>query len=359
MALEISVTKANLIARANAQLKAIESLPTVIIDIVAAEKVYEAAKKEVNELTSFRIDGTKKIATALATLMGPEKELKAGVDVLYSTKILPAKKLAEAEAAKIKAVSDEKITVKQWALNQVTAHIAKCRQYILDTVNTVYIKALEGTINPDILLVLDVKSITPENKEILLDYVIENLGAEKKFIFQFGRYDFAKITNEDFDLICKEVMNELPSLSSWVQQFKDALVAKFSDFDLAFSDKSTALQRNQAAFEAEKKEIKSEELQATAVNDFKAQAVAVDATPVIETGKALKRKYVLNMPENTETTRIVMMAALAVWGQLAPKVAKLKQSSFQIGQMMNYLAALKNEDNKFDVQGLIWMEEVK
>lgn len=314
-------------------------VPKEISEIQSAEETLKVANRHLTELEQERKAVTSRFDDLAQRLMKPEKSVAIKISD-FSKSIIELKRKAAEQEKKNQKKTEE---LKQIA-NRVRIYVAE--------MNATYLKQHAKLISDSYIHALN--KISPENLEEYLTKVKGRITlANTKMPTPQLTAQFAtqEEVNEEITRTFKPI-----SAKEYVDGFVKDLELKYADYKLAWENKPQALELN----EKEKNENEyAIELQKS--DDVVAANVkALAQTPtVIGGGKRLKEVYKLAMQETFEDANTIIMAYLANKQKCLDELRVTKWFGFSVKQMMGALEKLKNDDNKFNFEGLIWTIEDK
>lgn len=326
------------------QLKAERSIaklktPTKMEEVAEAELILAEVKREQKLVEGERKLCTTKFDELSKRMMIPEKSFDIPV-LNVTTAIITVKKAHESEQAKIQQKKDEITTLRSSLILKKNELDASFRTKVLNAVNLAYTSALETSVAPDKIgayLNAEIAKVTPE-------------------LFNAPR-PTAKPTFCTFEEH-QNIINEIWGFNSqsYIDQFREDLDIRFSDYSIAFNNKAAALQI--ATTEANEKQLAIEKEKNTnaIASQLEASATLVQAEMSFNAVKALKKSYEVDMTESLDNSIIVMSAFVANKSLIEPMMKVNKWDSFNIGQMKNYLGKCKCNDNAFQPAGITYKE---
>ena len=313
--------------------------PKTIEDVPAAELKLKEVKAAQKTIEGKRKEITGRFDDVVSRLMQPEKSFADPITKL-STSIIDIKKTYEAEQKKRQLVIDEAQRLRLYYSNES----ARVKSELLQKVNTLVSRCYEKALQDE--------NVKPVNIE---QYINVSKEAVKGQHFAFTITKFG-ITYEDNIQLNTDLFNEAMNidLEYYSGEFKRQIDYKFSDYEVAYSNKALALAAAKKEEEENKKAIeekkKSEELAAK----LEATATPVHAAPLFT--KALKKSYEVDMPETVESVLNIMAAFSANINKCLPKLKVNKWFAFTPGQAANVLGKLKSEDNSFHPDSITFKE---
>lgn len=335
--LEIKENVKNLIARIK--------MPENINDVPVAESTYKNLRSEYLRIE----EDTKKVTSILDKICDRYRShLKSSQPKLkeFYDKIVSIKNNHEAEEAK-KGEKEKEITkVKEYLSNQVNAFDAKCKSDITKLVSDYYTYALSSVGLPKYNTVGKINEYISKIKEkITIMNFVYNPAILKGLVH---------VTEEMY----AGLLEDVEILTDYVALFQSELDKKFAFYE---NDRQNA----EKAIELSKKEAADKEaaiLEEQKNKDIAAKlhATAEQTPEVVVPGlKALKKTFAIDMPENMENAMTILAAFIANKQSCEPKLKLKNAYNLSINNMIKALEAMKNEDEAFDVSGLVWKEVSK
>lgn len=326
---------------AQATIKSI-NYPTKIEDIPGAEQKLKELKAAQKTIESKRKEITSRFDDVVKRLMEPEKSFTEPINNL-SAKIIEIKKEYEAEQKRKQSIIDEASAIRLYYQNESVRVKAELQAKVNSLVSRCYEKALQDdTIDPD-----NVEAYINASKEAIKRH---------NFSFTIKSRDVIFSDNSTIDLACfNDAMNI--DIDSFVNDFKNQIDFKFSDFEISFNNKVAALAESKRQEELKQKEIEDKKRSEELAAKLAATATPVDATLVFT--KALKKSYEVDMPETIESVLSIMAAFTANIDKCLPKLKVNKWFAFTPAQAANVLGKLKSENNAFAPTGITFKEVEK
>lgn len=345
-----------LIEDATAAIKRISKLPETIDDVSVAEATLKNVNSEYLRIEEDRSVITKKFDALITRFMAPSKSMQPHI-VAYRTKIIEIKTEHEKKEKAIEEKRKEIAYVKEYLLNQVNSFDAGCKTKITNMITSAYAYALGagniGTVDSlksYLDLIVNGKkgddTVTPPKLQ-----VAPKLSA-KDFIYNPTMPKLVHVSEQEY----AELLENIDIPTDYVKLFHDELNKQFFDYETAWHNKETAL-ANQRKEAAEKEKAIADEL----LNKNVAAKLEAVAVPVPEqTGvKALKKSYAIDMEENKENAMKIMAAFIANFPACCEHIRLKNWFNISPTNMIGALQKLKNEDNAFEVTGIVWKEVAK
>lgn len=315
--------------------------PTETKDITKAEETLKLANQNRAALEEDRKKITGKLNDVINRLMIPEKSV-AGRITDFAVQLIKLKKQADEEEKTTQQKTQE--------LKQVAE---KVRIYIAE-INASFLQETAKLISDSYKYALE--NIKPEDIDAYKEKFISLRITEKKYTIYSPTIKAVHNTQAVVDAEIAKVFKP-KTAAEYVEGFKIDIKNKYSDYKLAWENKEQALLLNS------KEEIENTE----AIDQQKQQDVvaanvqAMAATPSVGwTGKTLKEVYKLAMDETFESANIICMAYIANSNKCREKLQVTKWlTGFGTKQMIGALEKIKNEDERFDFNGLIWTKTDK
>jgi len=302
----------------------------------------EALLKEINseriQLENDRKAITSKFDAVTARLMQPEKQL-IEAHAKFKAKIIEVKELKE-KADKAKQLHDEEIkATKQRILNYCAEINYKYTAMINNQVASAYEYALSNDIEP----------------EALVDYLKKVRGkfTLATFVPEPPTLNVIHLDLTEVNLLLDE--NYKIDSGSYLKQYYDQLDEKFADYPVAYKNKKDALALSiKEAAEAQAK------LEAEKSNAELAAKIAASAEPMrmsVSTPlKALKKSYEIEMEETQFNAMKIIQAYAANMVECDKHLNISKWFSVTPKQMATALAKVKNTDERFQPEGIVFKE---
>lgn len=315
--------------------------PTDTKEIQKAEEALKLATQNRVALEEDRKKITGTLNDVINRLMVPEKSVTAAISTFTG------------ELIKLKKRADEEEKTNQQKAQELKQVVEKVRLYIAE-INASFLQETAKLISDSYKHALE--NIKPEDIEVYKEKFISLRITEKKYTIQSPTIKAVYNTQAVIDQEIAKVFKP-KTAAEYVEGFKIDIKNKYSDYKLAWENKEQALLLNK----------KEEAETAEAINQQKQQDVvaanvqAMISTPVVGwSGKSLKEVYKLAMDETFESANIICMAYIANSNKCREKLQVTKWlSGFGTKQMIGALEKIKNEDEKFDFNGLVWTKTDK
>lgn len=313
--------------------------PTDIKEVPQAEATLKLVKAGAQKLQDKRKEGTSRFDSITSRLMLPEKSTLEPVTA-YANAIISLKSAYEKEQAVVVNKAKEVVRVKEALLNQVNTFDANCKTTIAKLISDAYSYALgAGAVGTVEALITYLKKVSAKI-------------TTAKFVFAPVKPSMQYLNEKEY----AELVSELSVPTDYVALFAQDLKAQFSDYETAWHNKETAL-ANQKKEAAEKAQAIADEL-ANKNIAAKLDAISVPALPVSDV-KALRKSYVIDMPDTMETSLKILGAFIANYSACSAKLRITKASNFGVPNATTALQGVKSADNAFSVEGIIWREVAK
>jgi hypothetical protein len=314
------------------------TIPKTIEDIRDAEVSLSEITKDGVQITDQRKLITKTFDEYKERVMINENLVLEKKKELYDA-IVPLKKKNEENERKAKQKESELRTIRDVMLKNIVNAEAAFKTKISEQILNAYNYALGKG------------EIAPETLDEYLPKCLSKFTAES---FKMPKQNaiLMLVTREEFEAIEKELVKD--NSVQWMEYYKSELIAQFSDYSVAFLNKTEAL-KQAAEQEAERiKAIEAQKQNAEVAAKLES-AAAVNVT--VSTGfKALKKSYAIDMEETVESAIAILGAFVANADKCLPKLKVNKWFSFTPGQAGIALAKVKCDDNNFAPNGLTFKE---
>jgi hypothetical protein len=315
--------------------------PTKIEDIPKAEETLKLAKQGVGDLETARKLITGKFKDVTERLMKPEKSVELKINAFT------------AELIKLKRLADEEAKKQEQKNNELKAIAAKVRLYIAE-INASYLKEHAKLLNDSYVYALE--KVPPEKLDEYKAKLKARITIANRTMVP-PAYTATYATKEEVDAEIAKVFNPIPA-AEYVQGFENDLNLKYADYKLAWENKPQALKLNEQENADNQTAIEQQKTQDTVAANI--QALAQTPTIGLANTKPLKNVYKLAMQETFNDANIIITAYLANNQKCFGKLSITKWlSGFGVKQMIGALEKLKNEDEKFNFDGLVWTTEDK
>lgn len=337
-------------AEAVALKKRLEKHPTTPEEIQVAEVTLKNVKSGHSNLEESRKGVTSVLDKIVARFMAPGKDVLSSI-IAFEKATVAVKTTYEKSQLAVKEKVKEITFVKEYLSNQVNAFDAACKQKIADKISGSYKWALA--------LVGEKPRIHTVDK--LSEHIVTVLShlTVKDFIFNPNTPKLVYLNEQDYADMVAEV--NIPT--DYVKLFHDDVKEKYSDYETAQEQAVEALRIDREEAAAKERAI-AEELKNKNIA-AKLDAVAV---PIVDKNvvKPLKKSYALSLPENWETSdeawtvnARIISACISNWSACIKETRLKNAGNFSVNHMIKCLEALKNEDNTFEVTGIVWKEVSK
>lgn len=300
-------------------------------DIEPTKVSIENAVKVLKDLECRRKQTTSILDDLCDRLREPEKNLKEYI------------KNSETLFLIQKKIRNEKIQKEQDKEIEIATITAKCKNYKIEQVAKINSAISNGAIK---LLESALKEkIAPESIN----------GWLKKFTFKPEKFEFVP-PNIKAEHITADELKQLIANHSWYNvhdfapKFEQAIALQFSDYAVSFANSENALRLAKQEAEKAVREIELKTLQSAAMNTLSSTATA-SATPVISD---IKTSYVINMPDTFESATVIIKAFYANSAKCREYLRVKSFLKLGVDNMIVSLNGVKNSDNNFAPEGVIW-----
>lgn len=318
------------------------ALPKTIDDVGLAEATLKNLSSDYLRSEEERKQVTSKFDKLTERFMAPNKSVQPHLTALRNA-IIDIKTAYEKEQKSVEEKKKEVIYIREYLANQVNAFDAGCKTKITNLISLAYTNALgKGNIGTVDAL-----------KTYLEDRVKKGLSA-KDFIYNPTMPKLVHVTEQEYAEMIEAI--EIPT--DYVKLFHDDVDKQFSDYETAWHNKEQALINQKKEAADKEKAIAEEKANKDVAAKLEASAVPiVDKTEV----KALKKLYVVdNMEDVSEENAMKIMSAYIANLALARTHIRLKNwLNLSPMQMAGALQKIKNDDNAFEVTGIVWKEVSK
>lgn len=322
----------------------LSQLPMDFEAVPQAEEKLKAAKKLQNDLKAKRLEVVKPLAAVMDRFMEPEKSMTEPI-MLMERAIIDRKKEHEQEKAKVQLRLNELKQFEQHYSNKVADYEARAKSYIETTIQKAYEYALGAG------------NVTIENRESYIEKVIATRATIEVFeaMIDPNAMPTQYITAEEK----VEIMSKFTVVSGaiFVDDFKSKMISKFLNYDLDVKNKEIAIKRAQDEAKAQQEEIDRKKAEAEAIAQIQANAQPLELE--IETTKALKKAYEVDMEETFENAMMILAAFQANVARCKDKTTTKKWFGFSADSAAKALAKVKSEDNSFAPVGITFKEVAK
>lgn len=339
-------------SRAAIVIATLSEVPTAIEQINDSEANLKRLKAEINSIKADRLAQTSKLDKFFENFMLPEKSSLAAVPA-YEQAIIKLKN----EKAKLDAIQANKDAelkkVRETYLTHINNSIAGFESLIADSINTIYSFALTNAINE--------ATIKTKKEEISIDdYYVKAIKSKspKDFIISYPEVQLIYNTTEQLNAIWIEVSSGNLYLDGVVMfnKFEQDLKDKFKYFSTAIKDKERAIAHSEKLAREAKEQAETNAAQQNIGAKLEVNATVLGS---VETTKALKEVFVLDMPQSKESALIIVAAFVSNLQKAADEVRVTNWMNLSINQMANALVGLKNKDAKFECTGIKFKTEQK
>ena len=320
----------------------ISALPMTIADVPGAEAVLKNITSEYLRIEENRKQVTSRFDKLIERFMAPSKSMQPNI-VTLRNKIIEIKTAYEKDQKAVVEKGKEITFIKEFLANQVNAFDAACKTKITNLISLAYTNALgKGNIG---------------TVDALKDYLegrVKKGLAVKDFIYNPTMPKLVHVTEQEY----AEMVENIDIPTDYVKLFHDEVDKQFSDYETAWHNKEQAL-INQRKEAADKEKAIAEELK----NKDIAAKLEASAVPIVDKTeiKALKKLYVIdNMEDTSEENAMKIMSAYIANLTLCRTHIRLKNwLNLSPMQMAGALQKIKNDDNAFEVTGIVWKEVSK
>lgn len=310
--------------------------PESIKDIEKGEEGLKLVKAAIKQLSTNRIAQTEKLNTFLSKLIDPEKELKEHQAVLEAA-LINLKRMRDEEAARLRKIEEAKIECKAHYNRELIRITTHCQNKVAELVNRVY----EFCLNED---------VKPSEISEKLPALIANV-TELSFMVDVNNFQAGIVTSEFISQCRADAFSDFDYLT-FVLDFQNKAKEKFEDYEIAYINKSAAIERaKKEKAEAEAKAKREAEAASLVVNIH----AKVEAQPQVEY-KGLKKSFEVDMDETPEAAAIILTAFFANIDLCKKKTTVKNWFNFSVSNAITALNKVKNEDDSFAFTGLKFKE---
>ncbi len=312
-------------------------IPKTIDDVPNAEAALKTARRKHAAIETERKTVTSRFESVTSRMMIPEKSVPAHL-LSAENAIITLKKADEEEKRIAKLKTDNIVKAKEYLTNHKNDSISAFNSKIINKVEEVYSYALGAG------------NITMEGLLKLKEQALSRFTA-KDFTITVPPNSFQYVNMEDWAKIITEILVYSPD--TFLSDYAEKLNFKFDDYEIALKNKAQALENSRIEKEAADKKLKEEQQHSQVAAAL--SAVAVDPTIVSNT-KPLKSTWDIDMPENWESTIIIISAFIANINLTKDHLRVNKLNSLTIGQMKSAIAKCKTVDDKFEFTSIIFKQ---
>ncbi|MEJ7914475.1 MAG: hypothetical protein WKF70_15065, partial [Chitinophagaceae bacterium] len=311
----IAIYKSEMELQARAQEAILRiSVPATIEEVPQHETLLKELKSIQTAIEADRKKITSKFDDLFKRLMQPEKSLTEPLKGL-NDEIIKVKKAHELEQQKSQAKMDELKRAKEKVINYVA------------NVNGDYLTKISSTINEMYGYALGAGNISPE---VLAEYIKKLESRLSIFDFQPKKPFIAALNadQESVDAVVKANFNPTPA-DEYIEFFKAQIEERFSDYDVAYQNKQTAIDLANKQEQDRLNDIQQQKNNAAIAAKLDTISTEIVTGPVV---KALKQSYEIDMPETLESALSIMSAFVANVNLCLPKLKVNKWFAFTPAQ---------------------------
>jgi hypothetical protein len=315
-------------------------LPTEFERIPQAEEILKVAKQNTAAIEEERKTVTTKLNSVIDRLMLAEKAATQKTTE-FANGLLQLKKRAKEWEIK-----------EQQKVHELKQIAEKVRLYIAD-INAALLNEFSKFKSDSYEYAL--ANIKPQDLPAYLTKVKARLTV-KKYTINPPNMTAQFNTQDVVDAEVLKTFNPKPA-AEYIEGFIADIDLKFNDYKLAWDNKEQALQLNKQESQEDAEAIAQQKQQETVAANIQAMA----STPSVGYGgKSLNEVFKLAMEETFEHANIIIMAYLTNAEKCRDEIRVTKWlTGFGVKQMISALEKIKNDDNKFDFNGLKWTKEDK
>jgi hypothetical protein len=317
-----------------------KQMPTNIQEVVAAEQWIKEAKQAKKSIMGQRMEFTKPLSDKISQLKTIEDSLDPHINEVALACISIKTENEEIEKAKT-AKAEELKNIRLLIQNAVADNDQKHRGKIADQVSKAFEYALKS------------EEITPDNISDFIEKCSKKLGVTD-FHSEVPTFQVTYLDLNEVQLLIDDVWRNNPH--AYVTMYQKELNAKFSDFTVAFNNKVEALELSKKEAERKAKELQEQAELSKAAASIEAASVDLVTTPAEI--KELKKSFEVVIEE---TELFAKTVDAQFWANISLTRSKIRAawSKVTIEQKAKALAAVKNDDNKFEVQGIVFKQVSK
>jgi len=309
--------------------------PAVIADVPAAEEALKTAKFKLNGLVEKRKEITSKLDTVVGRLMEPEKALQTAITA--NTNAIVAVKAADRTTQQQAAGKNaERIALRELIRTYTATRHALLLKNHVELISNAYIHALAN--------------VPPEGLETYLPKVSARVTEASCTI---PEPDVTPVLLRAEDIEAEMGAFFIPQPPQYyIDAFALALKEKFSDYEIAWANKATALTQHGTQVTETKAAI-TEDAQASVV-EAKLDAISTPTVVTTPGVRDLKQVYEVDMPDDFESAIKVLSACVAHAAKVKDCTRTTKWDSFGVLTIKRALAKIKSDDNNFNPAGIGW-----
>lgn len=323
-------------AEAQAIIMAIKK-PTNIAEVAEfGETILKTLKQGEKIITEKRKAITERLRVPMDRLMLAEKSFAQPIKEL--TDIIIGIKKAHEDDLKQKSYKDNEIkAIRETASKHLANLKAHNSKKILDHITAVHKIALETDVKVEAI------------DEYVAKCSVKFTGND--FVATYPKVSFSFLTATEVENILKEII--VIDFNEYITQYQTDLKEKFVFYNLDYDNKVKALAKS-----AEEANAKTQEIVESKDNEHLAANLETLTTDMSQTNvvKALKKSYKVEMPDNIQSAIIIMTAFTSNLSLCSPKIRVKSIMKLSIEQMASAIASVKNDDNSFNVTGIIFIE---
>lgn len=348
----ITVQKAKIARTLEAQ-KLIEQLPipTTEADITATEAGLVEVKRAYKAMQEATVTEKAPFNNFLSSLDEPHK-------TLLSERTENGKKIKEGHIAlveqallELKKAQHEKLEAERKKAEDRQLYGSRLKRTLIDR-STAKELELKGWIKTAFEFALD--KVEVAGLDSYLQKVKEKKGKDC-FLYHDGLS--APIGDAELEAIHNTtIIEHLPSPETLKAQFDSELDMAFVDFTNAKKNIAQAKAQLEKEIELNTIALHTATNQSIVAEQIRSAAQATTPTTSIEVGKKLKRKEVLDMPDNFDTVRAIIVAYAQHSGKIESVLRNKSALGTTIKQIATAIEKLNNEGTIFD--GLTFKEDI-
>lgn len=337
---------ANLQVKQNAITATLAVLPTESTTeaIAGYETTLKKTKQDIAELEMERKQFTAILDKITTNKMQYEKICKSAVTP-YEAALLTCKLTHKKAAELAKAKTDEENSLREKFANHITSERARMETAIVNQIAATFEAALKTKMQPD----------------LIAPYLAENADPFGVDFFKPAKYQqkLIYITKEEAAPILRAVHDaNLIDAAAMLLAYQEALTEKFSFYSISLKNSEDAIELSKAEQAKTLAAIETESTNTQISNKLQATAVPLIVSSGVKT-KALKTQCDIDMPDDKNTALTILAAFTANFAVCESKLRISIWSNLSVTQMRAALVAIKNDDEKFEVSGIIFKEGVK
>jgi hypothetical protein len=319
------------------------AIPKTIEEVPNAETVLIEVKKEFKIIENKRKELTSNLDRVTTRLMISEKQGDPAFKEITEAIIALKKQYEKIEAEKTAKANEFKNLRERLNVARISA-IDGFNKKIVEKIQAIYENAFQQNVSMNTLeayLILESKSFTE------IDFVIQKPAKLPPTNY---------VTIDELQSLVDEILVCNPV--DFLENFKLQLSYKFLDYEAALLNKEAALKQSKIETEQKNQEIVNETANATVASKLEIASNVLFPEPTLAI-KGLKKVFKIEMTETKQNNLLIWKAYIGNYDLVDAKLSVKNSFNLSANNLIKALEAVKNNDPKFNPEGITFVETDK